>query len=584
MTSLRVAPCAGLLALLLTACGGGADDAPAAADDPAALGASLPAPMNLSVAYDAKRYAFQWAPVAGATHYELLEDPDGPGPLPEQRIATDMAQAEASWALDGLLHQRLNASYRVRACTRAACGSPTAPLVPDVARAIGYFKASNTGAGDAFGSAVALSPDGRTLAVGAIAEPSGARGAFAVPPPDDDTVTRAGAVYVFVRQAGRWRQQAYLKASDSATNTQFGSALAFSGDGGTLAVGAQGTHGGITLSGAAYVFKRADDAWREEAVLTAADPARLDTFGISVALSSDGATLVVGAPGRDGGAGAYAGAVYVFTRSGASWAAQHLRAPHARAGSGFGYSVALAADGLTLAAGAPFESSAATAIDGDPTDTSATRAGAVYLFHRDSTGWTQPVYIKGSRQQGDNDFGTVVALSSTGDLLAVGAPGDDRDSAAPGAGVSATDSGAVYLFRRAAGQWSEHAFLKAAHVGAGARFGASVSLSADGQALAVGAPEEKSATRGIDGDATDASLRYPGAAYLFHADGADWRQSAYLKAPNTSATAGFGLSLSLSADGASLAVGADGDPSAAHGVQGDGADTAAPRAGAAYLY
>lgn len=580
MTLLRAALCAGLLALMLTACGGGAGDAPDDSDDPAALGASLPPPLNLSVAYDAKRYAFRWAPVAGATHYELLEDPDGPGPLPEQRVASDLTHAEASWALDGPLHRRVNASYRVRACTRAACGSPTAPLVPDVARAIGYFKASNTGAGDGFGTAVALSPDGRTLAVGAIAESSGARGAFAVPPPDDDTITRAGAVYIFVREAGHWRQQAYLKASDTSAHALFGGALAFSADGSTLAVTARGTHGGVNFSGAAYLFARADGAWREEAVLSAADPVKLDSFGFSVALSSDGATLVVGAPGRDSGAGA----VYVFTRSGASWAAQQLRASHARAYSSFGYSVALAADGRTLAVGSPNESSAATAIDGDPTDTSAPRAGAVYLFHRDTTGWAPPVYIKGSRQQGGNDFGTSVALSGAGDLLAVGAPGDDLDSAAPGAGLSATDSGAVYLFQGVAGQWREQAFLKAAHVGANARFGESVCLSADGQALAVGAPQDKSASRGIDGDATDASLSYPGAAYLYHPDGAGWRQSAYLKAPNTSANAWFGLSLSLSADGASLAVGADGDPSAAQGVQGDGADTSAPRAGAAYLY
>jgi len=584
MTPPRVALCAGLLVLGLAACGGGADEAPSAPDDPAALGASLPAPMNLSVAYDAKRYAFQWAPVAGATHYELLEDPDGPGPLPEERIATDLAQAEASWALDGLLHQRLNASYRVRACTLAACGSPTAPLVPDVARAIGYIKASNPGSGDAFGSAVALSPDGRYLAVGAIYEASGARGAFADPPPDDDTVIRAGAVYVFVRQAGRWRQQAYLKASDTSAQAQFGSALAFSADGATLAATARGTHGGITFSGAAYVFTRQGDTWAEAAVLTPADPARLDSFGYSVALSSDGATLVVGAPGRDGGAGSNAGAVYVFTRSGAAWVAQLLRASNARPQGSFGTSVALAADGRTLAVGSPGESSAATTIDGDQADTSTPWAGAVYVFHRDTAGWGQQAYVKGSRLQRGDQFGTAVTLSGTGDLLAVGAPGDDRDGATAGAGLSAVDSGAVYLFRRAAGQWGEQAFLKAAHVAPGARFGESTALSGDGQVLAIGAPVEKSAARGIDGDATDASLDYPGAAYLFHPDGADWRQGAYLKAPSTSTRGQFGLSLTLSADGASLAVGADGDPSAAHGVQGNSADTTAPGAGAAYLY
>lgn len=592
MTRLRGTLCAGLLALVLTACGGGADDAPSATadpsvdptDDPVALGASLPAPKNLSVAYDAKRYAFQWEPVAGATHYELLEDPDGPGPQLEQRVATGLAQPSASWALDALLHERLNATYRVRACTSGGCGSPTAALAPDVARAIGYVKASNTGRGDWFGSAVALSPDGRYLAVGAIAEQSGARGAFTDPPPEDDTITRAGAVYVYFRDAGHWRQQAYLKASDASAHALFGGALAFSADASTLVVTSKGNHGGMTFSGAAYVFRREGATWHEEAVLTPADRAALDSFGSSVALSADGTTLAVGAPGHNGGSGSNAGAVYVFVRSGASWVPTVLRASNARKSSAFGSSVALSGDGGTLAVGAPHESSAATAIGGDQTDQSAKQAGAVFIFRRDSAGWAQQAYIKGSRQQAFDYFGTAVSLAGAGNLLAVGASGDDRDSTAVGSGPGAPEAGAVYLFELAAGQWREQTYLKAGHVGAGKGFGSSVSLTNDGRVLAVGAPGDKSAARGIDGDQTDASLGYPGAAYIFHPENNTWRQAAYLKASNTSANGGFGVSLGLSADGASLVVGADGDPSAARGMQGEGADTTAPKAGAAYLY
>jgi hypothetical protein len=588
MTCLRRPLGAGLLALALAACGGAANDAPSASDDPAddpvALGASLPAPKNLSVSYDAKRYAFKWEPVAGATHYELLEDPDGPGPQPEQRVATDLAQPSASRALEVPLHQRLNATYRVRACTPGACGSPSSAESPEVARAIGYFKASNTGGGDWFGSAVAMSSDGRYLAVGAIAERSGARGVFAEPPPDDDTVIRAGAVYVFVRAAGLWRQQAYLKASDAAQYALFGGALAFSSDGSTLLVTARGNHGGLTFSGAAYVFTREGATWHEEAVLTPADRAALDSFGSSVALSADAATLVVGAPGHNGGSGSNAGAVYVFARSGASWVPTVLRASNARKSSAFGSSVALSGDGATLAVGAPHESSAATAIGGDPTDQSAKQAGAVFIFRRDVAGWAQQAYIKGSRQQAFDYFGTAVSLSGAANLLAVGAPGDDRDSTAVGSGLGASQSGAAYLFEHAAGQWREQAYLKAGHVGADAGFGSSLALSNDGHVLAIGAPGEKSAARGIDGDPIDASLSYPGATYLFHPENDAWRQAAYLKASNTSANGGFGVSLSLSADGASLAVGADGDPSAARGIQGEGVDTTAPKAGAAYLY
>src|SRR5262245_11464854 len=146
-------------------------------------------------------------------------------------------------------------------------------------------------------------------------------------------------------------------------------------------------------------------------------------FGHAVALSRDGQTLAIGAPGEYGDAPDLddynTGAVYVFARSGYTWVQQaRITASNAEFGDEFGDSVALSADGNTLVVGATGEASSATGIDGDQGDNSASYSGAVYVFTREraetfSTGflWTQSAYIKASNTGGDDRFGFAVALS-----------------------------------------------------------------------------------------------------------------------------------------------------------------------------
>jgi hypothetical protein len=111
-------------------------------------------------------------------------------------------------------------------------------------------------------------------------------------------------------------------------------------------------------------------------------------FGTSAAFSADATTLVVSAPfessasvGIDGNQADHsAGAAYVFTRTGAVWSQRsYVKASNTGTGDNFGFGVALSADGATLAAGAPAESSAATDIDGNQHDDSAQFAGAAYV-------------------------------------------------------------------------------------------------------------------------------------------------------------------------------------------------------------
>ena len=265
----------------------------------------------------------------------------------------------------------------------------------------------------------------------------------------------------------------------------------------------------------------------------------------------------------------------------------YVKASNTGAGDSFGESVALSADGSTLAVGANGEASAATGIDGNQADNSAVQAGAAYVFTRSGTTWSQQAYVKASNPGTGDFFGFSVALSGDGATLAVGAY--QESSAATGidgnqADNSAPDAGAVYVFTRSGTTWSQEAYVKASNTGAGDCFGESVALSADGSRLVVGAYQEASAATGINGDQADTSAPSAGAVYVYTRSGTTWTQQAYVKASNTDAGDDFGFSVALSADGATLAVGASEEASAATGIDGNQADNSTTNAGAVYVF
>ncbi len=321
----------------------------------------------------------------------------------------------------------------------------------------------------------------------------------------------------------------------------------------------------------------------------ASNTGAFDNFGESVALSGD--TLAVGAWGEGSGAtgvggdqadnsATNSGAVYIFRRDGTSWTQEaYLKASNTGAADLFGIRVALSGD--TLAVGANFEESSATGVGGDQADNSAPLSGAVYIFRRDGTNWAQEAYLKASNTRVGDYFGESVALS--GDTLAVGAWAEDSSATGVGgdqADNSATNSGAVYIFRRDGTSWAQEAYLKASNTGERDYFGESVALSGD--TLAVGAWGEESSATGVGGDQADNSASDSGAVYIFHRDGTNWAQQAYLKASNTGAGDLFGESVALSGD--TLAVGAWGEGSGATGVGGDQANNSASQSGAVYIF
>ena len=446
-----------------------------------------------------------------------------------------------------------------------------------------YIKASNTDAQDQFGTSVAVS--GNTVVVGAPSEASnGVNGQ------GDNSLTLAGAAYIFVRTGNTWSQQAYLKSEFPQVDALFGWDVAIDGD--TVAISAMREDIALdNRAGVVYVFTRTGNAWNQQARLQASNAGHFDEFGASIALSGD--TLVVGAPREDSDATGVggnegnndatdAGAAYIFTRADANWSQQaYIKAFNTDAGDQFGHSVAI--DGDTVIIGAWFEESNATGVNsGGQADNSMPQAGAAYVFTRTGTDWGQQAYLKASNTGSGYRFGESVAIS--GDTVVVGSSneasaatgvnGDETDFSAPGAG-------AAYVFTRTGSDWSQQAYLKASNTNNDDRF-SEYGVAIDGDTIVIGAFLEDSSATGINGNQADNSAENAGAAYVFTRAAGQWEQQLYLKASNTDAGDFFGISVAL--DNGLIIIGAIDEASNATGVNGDQDNNDAPGAGAVYIF
>jgi hypothetical protein len=259
------------------------------------------------------------------------------------------------------------------------------------------------------GGSVALSTDGNTAIVGGPGDYDSGTGNF------------LGAAWVFTRSSGVWTQQAKLVGSGGiGPDVYQGQSVALSGDGNTAIVGGWGDHGFI---GAVWVFTRSGSVWTQQgAKLVGTGATGNAQQGISVALSVDGNTAVVGGSADNSGVGA----AWVFTRSGAVWTQQGAKL----VGSGFvgtgiqqGCSVALSGDGNIAMVSGPGDSSG---------------AGAAWVFTRSGGVWTQQgAKLVGSGAAGNADQGQSVALSGDSHTAILGGPFDNFDAGAAWVFVSA---------------------------------------------------------------------------------------------------------------------------------------------------
>lgn len=356
-------------------------------------------------------------------------------------------------------------------------------------------------------------------------------------------------------------------------------------------------------------------------VLSGEAPLANDYMGYSVALSGDGLYMAVGATNRDAApmvclavgicpdpiVTSNTGSVFVFEQKNGVWESQAELAvvvDTINNGNYFGYALTLSANGDTLAVGTPFESSSAQGINGERFDASEQESGAVYVFKRTGDSWAEQAYIKASNAEEFDYFGSSLQLSADGNTLVVGASGEE--SKATGLDGNQSDNsiglaGAVYIFERNGDTWSQAHYLKAAkqvymvnecfnpspvrcYPTIGGGFGGSVSLSADGTVLAVGAIHDHSNATGVNGVRENLLARRSGATYVFAKTASGWQEEAYIKASNTEQRDNFGYRVALSEDGSQLAASSVNDNSSTTGINGDAMSTGAQYAGAVHVF
>lgn len=526
--------------------------------------AATPAAPSVTAGANIKQLIFDWDDTPGATYYRLLYKV-GSGvwkPLIDN-LPASTTQAEVSIAVH--LQSWSLLRYAVAACNPDGCTNSAAVFPQNLMLdTIGYFKASNADPGDRFGHTVMLSADGRTLVVSAPQEDSNATGVNGNQA--DNSVSCAGAVYVFRRHTGGWQQEAYLKPAVVQPGLRFGSDLAnhrrslsISADGSMLAIGAaEENWGGMDKVGVVYVFQRSSSGnWRLATRLRAPTPTENDHFGFSVDLSLDGLTLKADGYGPwDPVTGKPEFRSQIFLLKGTSWL------PSATLAGGHGNkpceNTRLSGDGKLLAmicrtyiltysrsvdswfsgrdlGPVTFSSEGSivgSAIDFDGShhamqDTRTQLAPSVVIHHGlfADVGVLSPA-PEDELLSGARSFGYAIALDRVANLLAT----SDTSAAEAGAGVSprpmpgAERRGAVYIWTRreipnspvpGATALYLRSVVKSPNPDDEDAFARSLALCGSGQALAVGSESEDSKARGIDGDRTDNSSPDSGAVYLY---------------------------------------------------------------------
>jgi hypothetical protein len=334
---------------------------------------------------------------SGSTWSQLGPKLTGPGEVGAGRFGLGVAlSADGRTAL---ISGATDDNYRGAAWVFTRSGSSWIQQGPKLT-------ASKEGKEGAFGHGIALSADGNTALFSGELEPE---------------PSRAGAVWVFTRSGSTWSEVTKLRPTDEVATAEFGWSLALSPDGTTALVGGPyetGPDGGEN-TGSAWAFTRSGSAWAQQGPKFAiyANGPEIGPYklGWSVALSSDGNTALVGAPYE----GLNTGAAWVFTRSAGVWAVQGraLMGTEVPEGTGFGWSLALSADGNTAFFGVP----------GFRPD------GGALVFKRTGSTWAQQgSKVAGNEAEyfGRGGMGESVAFSGDATEAFISASGDNRSTGA----------------------------------------------------------------------------------------------------------------------------------------------------------
>ena len=369
--------------------------------------------------------------------------------------------------------------------------------------------ASNT----RFGCDTAISPNGEHAIVGALNFSSG-----------------KGAFYYYKRSNPTSNFISYSNKTDSpdqSNSNYFGSSVALNYRGDIAFIGAYNYSNG----GAAYVYTRAGTTWTGSSAIQPSDIASGDELakgkangamnGKGIAASYDGKTFVAGAAKHDHSTYSNAGAAWVFVESGGTWSQQaKLTASDAAANDLFGERLHISGNGNYVIAGARYKNN---------------EQGAAYIFKRaeGGTSWSQEAKLVHPSPTNYDRFGEDVAISEYGNTVVIGVPSDD---------ASASNAGTAYVFVRNGTTWTQQAVLEGDTTASGDQFGSAVSISADGNIIAVGAADD-------DDGATSS-----GVVFVFTRSGTTWTQQGKVY-PSGSAYTGFGWQVNVSPTGDFIIVG-----------------------------
>lgn len=340
-------------------------------------------------------------------------------------------------------------------------------------------------------------------------------------------------------------QTQFIQAPNGTAGLTFGVCTAISSNGNVAVVADEPYSSAV---GAAYVYTRSGSTWSLQGALPVSGLFGYAHFATAVAISADGNTICASAPYDN----TNVGAVYIFTYNGSSWSQQQKIVPsgYSNTYSLFGFSLALSADGNTLAVGAPNDESAGPTVE----------LGAAYIFTRSGSTWTQRTKLIPSGYIGNFvDFGRSISLSSDGTILAVGSPYE-------GPNAGSVNPGAVYIYTGSGASWAQQVRLTPPAptvVSLIEGFGNCVNLSADGKTLAIGAPYSTDITYYVNSGVTCIYTGGP-ASWSLQAQllGSGW-QYRYGAYGNTGPQQG--TALALSKDGNSLIIGGPNDTAVNNG-------------------
>jgi Flp pilus assembly pilin Flp len=302
--------------------------------------------------------------------------------------------------------------------------------------------------GDGSGFSVSLSSDGTIVAIGAHN--------------NDGNGSASGHVRVYENLSGTWTQIGSDIDGEAASDLS-GISVSLSGDGSTVAIGANGNDGNGSSAGHVRVYENLSGTWTQIGVDINGE-ATGDQSGFSVSLNSNGNTVAIGSLYNDGN-GSNSGHVRVYENLSGTWTQIGSDIDGEAASDFSGYSVSLSDDGLTLAIGAYGN------------DGSGGSAGHVRVYQNVGGTWTQMGSDIDGEATGDQS-GFSVSLSASGSRVAIGAQLND------GSGLSA---GHVRVYKYMSGAWTQVG-LDIDGEAAGDQSGYSVSLNSNGNTVAIGSP------------------------------------------------------------------------------------------------